>query len=151
MGFDVKSLTGAFESYETTLAGIAPITDTATGSTKKLTGGINSLKIEGESASSMFQDVGQVFKSSFSSAFSSIVDRTSSVKDAYSSMGQSILTSLTQLFAQQARQSLYGDGSSGGRRHLGAPFKRFYYGAATPSVSRHFGSPRRPGSSAADG
>ena len=145
MGFDVKSLTGAFESYETTLAGIAPITDTATGSTKKLTGGINSLKIEGESASSMFQDVGQVFKSSFSSAFSSIVDRTSSVKDAFSSMVQSILSSLTKLFADQAMQSLFGGGSSGGSGILGAAFKSFFSGPATPAGSLNFGGPRAAG------
>lgn len=145
MGFDVRSLTGAFESYETSLAGIAPLSDTATASTKKFAGGIKALKDEGETAASTFQEVGQVFSSSFSSAFQSIIDRTSSVKDAFSSMVSSILSSLTNLFANKAMEQLFGGGSSGGSGILGKVFSSFFSGPSSPMPSATFGGPKAAG------
>ena len=71
------------------------------------------------------QDVGEAFKSTFSSAFASVVDGTLSVAAAFKSMAISLLSTLTNLFANKAFSMLIqgspSDGGAGGL--VGALFK----------------------------
>lgn len=69
-----------------------------------------------ESVADTFADIGHVFSSNFMQAFDSVIDKTSSVKDAFRSMAASILRSLTSLLVNRAFEMLLGgySGGSGG-------------------------------------
>lgn len=59
-------------------------------------------------------DIGDAFKSSFSSAFASIVDGTASVVDAFKSMASNLLSTLTNLIANKAFAMLIEGGAGAG-------------------------------------
>ena len=100
-------------------------------------------------------DIGEAFKSTFSSAFASIVDGTSSVTMAIKSMVSSLLASLTNLFANKAFAMLIegGPGSNGTGGLVGALFKGLggmlggFKGLATAAAlpSATFGGPKAAG------
>lgn len=61
-----------------------------------------------KSVADLMTNVGQSFTGAFDSAFQSIIDRTSSVKDAFRKMALDILRSVTSLFLNRAMQQLMG-------------------------------------------
>lgn len=114
---------------------------------------VNALALQ-KDALQTAKDVGEAFKSSFSSAFASIVDGTSSVKKAFQNMVSSLLSQLTNLFANKAFAMLIegGPAAGGSGGLVGALFKGIggLFGAsAMPTIpslpSPTFGGPKAAG------
>lgn len=106
--------------------------DTAT----KIKGGLNpALKETGEVANKTVTEIGQTVSSSFGTAFDSVISGTSSVKEAFREMAQSILQDVVRLFTNQAFNSIFGMISGA----IGSG------GAVAPTGSLNFGGPRAAG------
>jgi hypothetical protein len=135
MGFSVKSLTSDFSGYEATLAGLPPITTPATKATKDLDKAFKGVADSGSSAMETLSQIGQTFSSAFSTAFNSVIDKTSSVGDAFKTMALSILKDVTNLFANSAIQQLFGGKGAGGSGggFLGGIFSKLFGGGAGAS------------------
>lgn len=86
----------------------------------------------GNKAAEAMDEVGQVFSSSFSLAFSSLADGTKSVAAAFNDMVGSIISSLTKLMLDRAFNSLFQGGTNGGGI-LGSLFGGATGLSATPS------------------
>jgi hypothetical protein len=84
---------------------------------------MNTFEVQAETTFSVIDEMSGLFKDELGGALESIIDRTSSVKDAFHSMAMSILQSSTklslnrglqQLFAGGGEHALYGGGGEGG-------------------------------------